>query len=77
MNIIETEAGSKRYKEKDRKVTYIIIDKYHSLSINKKDILWAELDACRELLIDTTNDTDRKFVQKEITQLEAILGMIS
>lgn len=33
----------------------------------------AELDACRELLIDTTNDTDRMVIQKEIIQLEAIL----
>ena len=27
----------------------------------KKDILSAELETCKELLIDTTNDTERKW----------------
>ena len=39
--------------------------------------LIAELEACKELLIDTTDNTDRKVTQTEITQLEVMLGIIS
>jgi hypothetical protein len=46
MNIIETEqvpfsARTGRYKESDRKVTYRFIDEYHSIGIDKRDILSA------------------------------------
>jgi hypothetical protein len=82
MNIIEIEqlpfsARTSRYKERDKKVTYMFVDEYYSQSIDKKDILLAELEACKELLFDTKYNTDRIAIQAEITQLEAILDMIS
>ena len=39
--------------------------------------LIAELEACKELLIDTTDNTDRKVTQTEITQLGVMLDIIS
>ena len=80
MNIIETEevpfsARTSWCKENGKKVTYILIGEYHDLGIDKKDILSAELEACKELLIDTTNDTERKIIWTEITQLEGMLGI--
>jgi hypothetical protein len=70
----QEQAGAKKMV---KRVTYILISEYHNLGIDKKDILSAELEACKELLIDTTNDTERKIIWTEITQLEGMLGMIS
>jgi hypothetical protein len=58
-------------------VTYTFVDEYYSQSIDKKNILLAELEACKELLFDTNDNTDRMAIQAEITQLEAMLNMIS
>ena len=82
MNIIETEqipfsARTSRYKENGKKVTYRFIDEYHSIGIDKRDILSAELEACKELLTDTTDNTERQIVQTEISELEFMLSRIS
>ena len=37
----------------------MFVDEYYSQSIDKKDILLAELEACKELLFDTKDNTDR------------------
>jgi len=79
MNIIETEqvpfsARTSRYKESDRKVTYRFIDEYHSIGIDKRDILSAQLEACKELLIDTVDSTEIEIVQTEISELKIMLG---
>ena len=37
--------------EKNKKrVTYQLIDSYHSLCLDKKDLMYAELEACERLL---------------------------
>ena len=82
MNIIEIQqlpfsARTSRFKERNKKVTYTFVDEYYSQSIDKKDILLAELGACKTLLFNTKDNTDRMAIQTEITQLEAILNMIS
>ena len=55
MNIAETEgafpivAKTCGCREKNkRKVTYQFIDSYHSLCLDKKDIMYAELEACEK-----------------------------
>ena len=64
-------------KESDRKVTYRFIDEYHSIGIDKRDILSAQLEACKELLIDTVDSTEIEIVQTEISELKIMLGKIS
>jgi hypothetical protein len=52
--------------EKDRrskKITYSIVDQYHSVCLDKIDIITAELAACEGLLRHTTVEVDRKIVE--------------
>jgi hypothetical protein len=61
--------------EKDRrskKITYSIVDQYHSVCIVKIDIIVAELDACERLLRHTTDEVDREIVEIEITQSSTV-----
>lgn len=58
--------------EKDRrskKITYSIADQYHSVCLDKIDIITAELAACDRLSRHTTDEVDRKIVEIEIMQL--------
>jgi hypothetical protein len=72
MNISETEAPV-RFVAKtcvcadrnENKVTYEFVDTYHSLCLDKKDIIYAELDASNTLLKDVS-DGDKKTIESEI-----------
>jgi hypothetical protein len=61
MNIIYTEiplsimAKTCGYNERNRRVTYAFVDSYHSLWLDKKDIIYSEIEACQRLL-KYTND---------------------
>jgi hypothetical protein len=57
MNIAETETSMKVIakicgcKEKNvRKVIYSFLDSYHSLWMDKRDVILAELEACEQFL---------------------------
>jgi signal transduction histidine kinase len=61
--------------EKDRrskKITYSIVDQYHSVCLDKIAIIAAELAACEGLLRHTTGEIDRKIVEIEIMQLRTV-----
>jgi signal transduction histidine kinase len=61
--------------EKDRrskKITYSIVVQYHSVCLDKIDIIVAELAACEGLLRHTTDEVERKIVEIEIIQLRTI-----
>lgn len=83
MNIVETESPI-RITAKTcgcnegnfRKVTYSIVDTYHTLCLDKKDIIYFELEACEKLLKDATDDTDRKVIGDEILQLRMSLDLL-
>ena len=55
MNITESEQPVKIIaktcgcKDKGTKITYSFIDAYHSLCIDKKDIISSELEACESI----------------------------
>ena len=53
-NIIAKTCGSKERGTK--KITYSFIDAYHSLCLDKKDIISSELEACESLLKRTTDE---------------------
>jgi hypothetical protein len=82
MNISDTEtpvtilAKTCGCKEKNRKVTYVFIDSYHNLCVDKKDIISSELEACERLLKHTSDEIDRKAVETEIAELKMALDLM-
>jgi len=55
---------------------YQVTDSYHSLCIDKKDIISAELEACERLLKYTVNKIDRETIGKEIAELKIALDLM-
>jgi hypothetical protein len=82
MNIPETEVSIKILaktcgsSEKKRKVTYQLIDSYHSLSLDKKEIIYAELEAC-ERLLKYASEWDKKTIESEIVGLKMALDLLT
>jgi hypothetical protein len=63
-------------KEKQKKVTYSFIDETHGLCIDKKDIIYAELEACERLLKYTAEKADEQTIKKEIAELKMALDLM-
>jgi hypothetical protein len=63
-------------KEKQKKVTYSFIDETHGLCIDKKDIIYAELQACERLLKYTAEKADEQTIKKEIAELKMALDLM-
>lgn len=82
MNISEPEQSIKLIaktcgcKGAATKITYSFIDAYHSLCIDKKDIISSELEACECLLEHTADQKDRKSIKNEIAQLKMALDLM-
>jgi hypothetical protein len=82
MNIIYTEtplsimAKTCGYNERNRRVTYAFVDSYHSLCLDKKDIIYSEIEACQRLLKYTNDKADKKVIEKEITGLKMALDLM-
>ena len=83
MNISNTEspviilAKTCGCKEKNKKVTYTFIDSYHSLCLDKKDIISAEIEACNRLLKYPRDESDNEVIEKEIAELKMSLDLIN
>ena len=60
-----------------QKVTYAFTDEFHSLCMNKKEIIQAEIEACERLLKYATNESEKAVVQKEITELKIALDLMT
>ena len=61
---------------KSRKIAYSIMDFHHSIYINKKDIIFAQISACEQLYKYTADIFDRNVLKKEISELKLILDLI-
>jgi hypothetical protein len=59
------------------KVTYTFIDSYHSLCLDKKDIISAEIEACNRLSKYTRDERDKEVIKKEIAELKMSLDLIN
>jgi hypothetical protein len=59
-----------------RHVTYSFVDPYHEQTLDKKEILLAELQACERLLKYVADRVDREAVEKEISDLKNILDLM-
>ena len=84
MNISETEAPVRLVaktcscEDKNKnKVTYEFVDSYHSLCLDKKDIIYAELEACERLLKYASDEGDKKTVESEIAELKMALDLLN
>ncbi len=65
-------------KEKNgMRVAYTLIDSYHGLCLDKKDIIMSELEACITLLKYSTDEADRSTIKREIQQLRIMLDLLS
>jgi hypothetical protein len=89
LNVIETEQPSSivakmRACNKEgstKKVTYTFVDSYHSLSLDKRDIIFEELNSCERLLKYPTDyniddEIEKKDIESEIAYLKMILDLI-
>ena len=64
------------YSERNRRVTYAFLDSYHSLCLDKKDIIYSEIQACQRLLKYTKDKVDKRVIEKEITGLKIALDLM-
>ena len=66
--------------DKKRKVTYSLIDSYHSLCHDKKDLILGQIEACQRLVNYTAqngrDEVDRQAIENEIDELKMVLDLI-
>jgi hypothetical protein len=80
MNIEEeasTVVEARTCGEKNRKVAYKFMDGFHTLCLDKKDIVLAEIDACEVLLRGCNDEGDRNAIEKEISEFKLVLDLMS
>jgi hypothetical protein len=63
-------------REKGIKIAYSFVDTYHSLCLDKKDIIMAQIDACERLLNNTTDKISDSAITKEIAELKMALDLL-
>ena len=67
-------------EDKKRKVTYTLIDCYHSLCHDKKDIILGQIEACERLVKYSAeygrDQIDRQTIESEIDELKMVLDLI-
>ena len=61
---------------KSRKIAYSIMDFHHSIYINKKDIIFAQITACEQLYKYTVGIFDSNVLKREISDLKFILDLL-
>ena len=64
-------------KERGKRVTYAYIQAYHSLCLDKKDILAAEIEASERLLNYVVDSHDKTAVVKELAELRMALDLMT
>jgi hypothetical protein len=62
--------------DKNKRVAYKFMDGFHSLCLDKRDILLAEIGACEMLLRACHDEIDRNAVEKEIAELKMALHLM-
>jgi len=66
-------------ENKKRKVTYSIIESYHSLCHDKKDLILGQIEACQRLVKYTAygrDEMDKQAIENEIDELKMVLDLI-
>jgi len=60
-----------------QKVAYAISEESHSLCMDKKYMIHAELEACDRLLNYAKSNAEKKIIEKEINELRSALDLMS
>ncbi|HEX6067779.1 MAG TPA: DUF919 family protein [Nitrososphaera sp.] len=60
-----------------KQVTYAFSAEPHSLCMDKKDVLEAQINACERLLKYTKDASERSAVEKEISELRMALDLLA
>ncbi len=58
-------------------ITYLLVDGYHNLCLDKKEILLGEIEGCERLLKYAVDEAEKKIIEKEITELKFVLDLLS
>ncbi|MFN2435152.1 MAG: hypothetical protein ABR515_07230 [Nitrososphaeraceae archaeon] len=64
-------------EENKRKITYQLVESYHTLCIDKKAIILCEIRACEALLKNAVDEVENKIIEKELMELKYILDLLS
>lgn len=64
-------------KSVDRKVTYIFANSTHTLCLDKKEIIKAEIEACERLSKYALEESDRSAIEREISELRMALDLVA
>jgi hypothetical protein len=65
-------------KEKNKqKVTYAFSNEFHSLCMDKKDVIEAQIQACERLLKYTKDASERLTVEKEMAEIKMALDLLT
>ena len=64
-------------KSSKRKVTYSFLSDTHSLCLDRKDLMTAQLEACNKLVKYATDENDKNAVEKEINELKMALDLMT
>jgi len=63
---------------RQKKVTYAISEEFHSLCMDKRDVLQAEVKACERLLKNITiQEAEREIIVEELTELKMTLDLLT
>jgi hypothetical protein len=79
MNIADEESAvieARTCGDKNKRVAYKFMDGFHSLCLDKRDILLAEIGACEMLLRACHDEADKNAVEKEIAELKMALDLM-
>ena len=79
MNIVEDEdqiIEARTCGDQNKRVAYKFLDGFHSLCLDKRDIVLAEIGACEMLLRACHDEGERKAVEKEIAELKMALDLM-
>ncbi len=60
-----------------RKVTYMFLNEYHGLCLDRKDLVLAQLEACEKLLRYAKDPVDKEAVDREIKELKMALDLMT
>jgi hypothetical protein len=60
-----------------KKVSYSFAEPEHALSLDKKDILTAELEACERLLKYTSDKIEKNTIENELSELRMALDLMT
>jgi hypothetical protein len=58
-------------------ITYSFIESSHSLCIDRREIILAQIQACERLLKYVKEDIDLRLIEKEISELKLTQDLVS